>query len=152
MLSMFCMPWNGMEYSKWIILLVYCALGFGLGRFSFQSGPYARGVQVSSGFAPSRARGISSFAPLCGLLRGDFRAFPAGVILSPLCLWKRASRPLRGNSEGRNYKRQLCHAHKVNQLSIFTTPFAQTLPIIHSHLAKFIFNFAKVTLPNKWKT
>ena len=60
------------------------------GVFAFQSGPYAHGVQVSSGLRPHARAGdfkfFQVFAPLWGPLRGDFRAFPAGVILSPLCL------------------------------------------------------------------
>ena len=83
------------------------------GAFAFQSGPYARGVRVLHIFTHLRARGsgffrfyalarggfqvFSSFAPLCGPLRGDFRAFPAGVILSPRFACESGlPRPLRG--------------------------------------------------------
>lgn len=65
------------------ILSVYCALGFGLGRFCVSKRALrARGSGFFR-FAPSRARGILSFSPLCRPLRGDFRAFPAGVIPFP---------------------------------------------------------------------
>ena len=85
-----------MEYGERIILFVYCALGFGPGRFYVSKrAVHARGVRVLHIFAPLRAQGsgffrfcaltragdfkfFQVFAPLCGPLRGDFRAFPAG--------------------------------------------------------------------------
>lgn len=82
------------------ILSVYCALGFGLGRFCVSKRAlHARGVRVLHIFAPLRAQG-SGFFRFCALtrggfqvfssfcapvwpLQGDFRAFPAGVIPFP---------------------------------------------------------------------
>ena len=52
-------------------------------------------------FAPSHARGgFQVFAPLCGPLRGYFRAFPAGVISFPALPVKAGFPPSAGQLRG----------------------------------------------------
>lgn len=93
------------------ILSVYCALGFGLGRFCVSKRALRARCTGSSYFRPITRAGFrflqvytargdfkffQVFAPLCGPLRGDFRGFPAGVILSRFAHTSGLPRPLRG--------------------------------------------------------
>lgn len=69
------------------------------GVFRFKAGLTRAGFRFLQVYALTRAgdfKFFQVFAPLCGPLRRDSRAFPAGVILSPLCLRKRASPPPAG--------------------------------------------------------